>query len=234
MTDRRRGVVGLDADDTLWDNEPLFRDTQERFREMLVRHAPGPDIDAHLLEVERRNLALFGYGVKGFTLSLIESAIELTNGRIDAREIEQVLSWGRDMIAHPVELLDGVDEAVPELAARYRVLIITKGDLLHQESKVARSGLVDVVDGVEIVAEKDVDTYRRILDRRGVDPGRFVMAGNSVRSDVAPVLDIGGYAVHIPSGVTWALEHVDGHDGAFPVLSTIRELPAAVAEILGR
>lgn len=237
MTRRRVEVVGLDGDDTLWHNEQLFVDTQERFCELL---APHVDLDhaalhARLLEVERRNLDTFGYGVKAFTLSLIETAIEVTDGELPGRDVQAILDLGRELHDHPVQLLDGVPEAVDALTDRYRVMIVTKGDLLHQESKVARSGLAEHLWGVEVVSEKDVPTYRRVLDRNRVDPGTFVMVGNSVRSDVLPVLELGGRAVHIPYHVTWELEHAepDPERHEFPVLASIHDLPACIDALAG-
>jgi len=229
-------VVALDGDDTLWHSEQLFVDTQASFRDLVAPYVDVDDahLDTMLLEVERRNLPTFGYGVKAFTLSLLETAIEITKGEIPAVRLQAVLDLGKVLLDHPVQLLDGVPEAVDELTDRYRVMIITKGDLLHQETKVVRSGLEEVLWRVEIVSEKDEATYRRILDRHDVDPASFVMVGNSVRSDVLPVLALGGHAVHIPYHVTWDLEHVDPDpDHAFPVLGSIRELPACVAAIEG-
>lgn len=226
-------VVALDGDDTLWHSEHLFVDTQDRFRDLVRPYVDVDDaeLDARLLDVERRNLPLFGYGVKAFTLSLVETAIEVTEGRIPGRELQSVLELGKVLLDHPVELLEGVQEAVEGLSRRHRVMVITKGDLLHQETKVARSGLAELLWRVEIVSEKDEPTYRRVLERHEVDPARFVMVGNSVRSDVLPVLAIGGRAVHVPYSVTWALEHAepdpDLHD--FPVLSSCKELPACIA-----
>lgn len=229
-------VVALDGDDTLWHSEQLFVDTQASFRELVAPYVDVDEahLDALLLEVERRNLPTFGYGVKAFTLSLIETAIEVTKGEIPAARLQAVLDLGRVLLDHPVQLLDGVPEAVDELTDRYRVMVITKGDLLHQETKVVRSGLEEVLWRVEIVSEKDEATYRRILDRHGIDPATFVMVGNSVRSDVLPVIALGGHAVHIPYHVTWDLEHVDPHpDHVFPVLSSIRELPACIRDLDG-
>jgi putative hydrolase of the HAD superfamily len=225
-------VIALDGDDTLWHSEHLFVDTQDRFRD-LVR--PYVDLDDHalderLLEVERRNLPVFGYGVKAFTLSLVETAIEVTEGRIPGADLQAVLELGKVLIDHPVDLLDGVREAVDSLTDRYRVMVITKGDLLHQETKVARSGLDELFWRVEVVSEKDEATYRRIFERLDIDPATFVMVGNSVRSDVLPVLALGGRAVHVPYAVTWTLEQAepdpDLHD--FPVLASIAELPACI------
>ncbi|MFZ6004675.1 MAG: HAD family hydrolase [Actinomycetota bacterium] len=225
-------VIALDGDDTLWHSEQLFVDTQTAFRELLAPYVDMDDeaLDARLVEVERRNLPTFGYGVKAFTLSLLETAIEVTGGAIPSKHLQSVLDLGKLLLDHPVQLLDGVLEAVDELTDRYRVMVLTKGDLLHQESKVARSGLAELFWQVEIVSEKDEATYRRVLERWSLDPATFVMVGNSVRSDVLPVLAIGARAVHVPYHVTWALEHVEPHpDHDFPVLSSMAELPACIA-----
>jgi len=224
-------VIALDGDDTLWHSEQLFVDTQARFRELVAPYVDVDEahLDALLLEVERRNLPTFGYGVKAFTLSLVETAIEVTDGDIPASRLQAILDLGRVLMDHPVQLLDGVAEAVDALTDRYRVMIITKGDLLHQESKIARSGLDHLLWQAEVVSEKDERTYRRILERHGIDPATFVMVGNSVRSDVLPVLALGGHAVHIPYHVTWALEEVEPDpDRAFAVLGSIRELPGHI------
>jgi putative hydrolase of the HAD superfamily len=225
-------VIALDGDDTLWHSEHLFVDTQDRFRDLVRPYVDLDDagIDERTLEVERRNLPVFGYGVKAFTLSLVETAIEVTEGRIRGADLQAVLDLGKVLIDHPVDLLDGVREAVDALTDTYRVMVITKGDLLHQETKVARSGLDELFWRVEIVSEKDEATYTRIFQRHAIDPSTFVMVGNSVRSDVLPVLALGGRAVHVPYTVTWALEHAeadpDVHD--FPVLTSLAELPACI------
>jgi putative hydrolase of the HAD superfamily len=201
-------VVGLDGDDTLWHNETRFNVTQADLRDLLHRHVPDADVHAHLAETEMKNLGMYGYGVKSFTLSMIETAIQLTQGRIPASDLEVILGWGKRMLMEPTELLDGVEDALRELNQRYDLLLITKGDLFDQESKLARSGLGDLFSGVEIVSEKNVDAYRAILSRRGIMADEFVMVGNSLRSDVVPVLELGAPAVHIPYQVTWHHEHV--------------------------
>lgn len=201
-------VVALDGDDTLWHNETRFNVTQGELRDLLRRHLPDADVDAHLAETEMKNLAMYGYGVKAFTLSMIETAIELTKGKIPATDLEVILGWGKRMLMEPTELLEGVETALLQLGKRYDLLLITKGDLFDQESKLARSGLAGLFLGVEIVSEKNVDSYRRILERRGIKPEEFVMVGNSLRSDVAPVLELGARAVHIPYHVTWHHEHL--------------------------
>jgi putative hydrolase of the HAD superfamily len=223
-------VVGLDGDDTLWRNEEYFSASQQAFRDLLAPYVNGDiDVDERLEAKERSNLELFGYGVKGFTLSLIETAIEVTGGRISGDVVQALLDLGKGMLQQPVQLIDGVAETVPLLAERYRLIVITKGDLWNQEQKLARSDLADLMWGVEIVAEKDLATYRRILRRYDVDPATFVMVGNSVRSDILPVLEAGGRAVHIPHELTWALERAE-HDGSVPTLDTIKELPAWLEE----
>lgn len=201
-------VVGLDGDDTLWHNETRFGSTQGEFRDLLHRHVPDADVDKHLAESEMRNLGMYGYGIKSFTLSMIETAIQLTEGRIPATDLEVILGWGKRMLLEPTELLDGVEPAVRELSGQYDLLLITKGDLFDQESKLARSGLADMFLGVEIVSEKNINSYQGILKRRGIKADEFVMVGNSLRSDIVPVLELGARAVHIPYHVTWHHELV--------------------------
>ena len=225
-------TVGLDGDDTLWDSESHFAVTTKRFTDLLEPWLPNVGFaEERLIEVERRNLGLLGYGVKAFTLSMIETAIEVSGGEVPTAFIQQILEWNRELLDHPVELLDGVADTVAALSRTYRLLLITKGDLFHQESKVARSGLVDAFDGIEIISEKDVATYRRILDRHAVRPEEFVMVGNSVRSDVLPVLELGGRAIHIPYHVTWALEQVETDDSehSFDSIGSLRDVPAVLS-----
>jgi putative hydrolase of the HAD superfamily len=227
--------IGLDADDTLWHSETIFAVTQERFTALVAPFVEDPsDLERRLLECESSNLALFGYGIKGFTLSMIETAIEVTDGAIPADALRVLLDIGKEMLAHPVDLLDGVAETVAELrAAGYKLLVITKGDLLHQESKVAASGLVPHFHGIEVVSEKDPDTYARILTRYGIAPSEFVMVGNSVRSDILPALAIGARAVHIPYVITWGHEHAEADEGSYAVMASIRDLPAWLASGAG-
>ena len=201
-------VVGLDGDDTLWHNETRFNLTQAELSDLLRRHVPGAGVESHLADVEMKNLGLYGYGVKAFTLSMIETAIQITDRRIPAADIEVILGWGKRMLMEPTELLDGVEPTLKELGKRYDLLLITKGDIFDQESKLARSGLAGLFLGVEILSEKNVDSYRGVLKRRGIKPEEFVMVGNSLRSDVLPVLGLGARAVHIPYHVTWHHELV--------------------------
>jgi putative hydrolase of the HAD superfamily len=221
-------VVGIDADDTLWHNETYFADAQATFVQILAPWTPeGEDVLALHDATERANLELFGYGIKGFTLSMVETAIEVSRGEVSTSAIAELIRLGKQMLAHPVELLEGVAEAVEDLATTHRLVLITKGDLIHQETKIARSGLADRFERVEIVSEKDPPTYKAILDRMEVAPDRFLMAGNSVKSDVLPVLELGGHAVHVPYAITWSHEVVEPHeDHAFPVLESLTDLAA--------
>src|SRR5882762_7636980 len=170
-------VVGLDGDDTLWHNETRFNVTQGELRDLLRRHVPDSDVDAHLADTEMRNLGLYGYGVKAFTLSMLETAIQLTDGRIPAEDLKVILGWGKRMLTEPTELLDGVQQTLLALSGRYSLLLITKGDLFDQESKLARSGLGELFAGVEILRDKTVDSYRSLLKRRRISPEQFLMVG---------------------------------------------------------
>lgn len=229
-------VVAFDGDDTLWHSESHFVDAHQRFCALLAPYVDDPArIDDQVIATERQNLDLYGYGSKAFTLSLIETAIMLTEGRVTADEISAILELGKRLLDHPVELLDGVEEVVDEMAASgRRLIIVTKGDLFHQEAKVAGSGLADRFERVEIVSEKDVTTYRRVMDAVGVEPSRFFMVGNSVKSDVLPVVELGGHAAHLPYTFTWEFEHVPDADAArqgFHELASIHDLPALVESL---
>ena len=221
-------VVGLDADDTLWHSEDGFHDITERYLDLVGPYADGQDradVMANLAAVERMNLGHFGYGVKAFTLTMVEAAIDVTDGRIPTTALPAIVALGKELLARPVELLPGVAETVPRLAETHRLLLITKGDLLHQERKIEQCGLAHHFEELEIVTEKDPDTYARILHEHDVSPERFLMVGNSVKSDVLPVLAIGARAVHIPYEFLWAEEHAE-HDGTVPELRSITQLPA--------
>lgn len=222
-------TIGFDGDDTLWHNESLFSMTQDRFRALLAHAADPTDLDCRLLEAERANLRVYGYGIKGFVLSMIETAIAITDGKVAARDLQSLIDFGKAMLDHPVELLPGVAEVVEALASRYRLVLITKGDLFDQESKIARSGLSELFHAVEIVSEKDPATYRRVMDRHGIDPARFLMVGNSVRSDILPVLAAGAHAVHIPYAITWAHEEAEVPDDHYRRLDSVSDLPALLA-----
>lgn len=227
-------TIGFDADDTLWQNEAFFRLTQSRFVMLLADFAEAEHLDERLLSAERRNLGHYGYGVKGFVLSMIETAIEVTAGAVPASVISELMAAGRDMLRHPIDLLPHAAEAVAALAKDYRVILITKGDLLDQERKLAQSGLGDLFDGVEIVSDKTAPIYKTLFDRHGDGAVRGLMVGNSLKSDVLPMLAAGGYGVHVPHGLTWALEAADpplGHRRfhSLPDLGSLPDLVASVA-----
>ncbi|MDQ8029983.1 MAG: HAD hydrolase-like protein [Brevundimonas sp.] len=225
-------TVGLDADDTLWHNETIFRLTHDRFADLLAQHGDRDTIEARLAEVERRNLRLYGYGVKGFTLSMIETAMELTGGEAPPSVVREILAAGREMLAHPVETLPGVDEALAALSEKYRLVLITKGDLMDQERKVAASGLGELFAAVEIVSEKTAGTYTQVFSRHGTGADEAVMVGNSMKSDVLPALEAGAFAVHIPYAITWAHELADAPEGhaRYGALDNIDALPGWIAE----
>lgn len=202
-------TIAFDADDTLWHNETLFAVTSEEIGALLAPYAQGETLHRRLVETERRNLHLFGYGVKGFTLSMIESAIEVSEGRVTAHEIQAILDAGKKLLAHPIELLPEVRPTLESLALHYNLMMITKGDLFHQESRIAMSGLGDLFSAVEVVSEKNAESYQKIFRRYHLSTDNFVMVGNSVKSDILPVLEIGARAIHIPYEITWELELAD-------------------------
>ncbi len=221
-------MVGFDADDTLWQNETFFRLTQARFTELLADHAEQDHLSERLLEAERRNLGHYGFGVKGFVLSMIETAIEVTEGRVPASAIAEIMAAGREMLSHPIELLPHARTAVEAAADRHPVLLITKGDLLDQERKLAQSGLGDLFHGVEIVSDKTAGVYRRVFQRHGAGPETALMVGNSLKSDVLPVIEAGGWGVHVPHGLTWELDRADPPEG-HPRFRTLPDLGALTA-----
>ncbi len=206
-------TIGFDADDTLWHNERHFHLTQARFEQLLAAHADTENLHERILEAERRNIGHYGYGAKSFTLSLVETAIEITNGDVPATVIAEILAAGRELMAFPVECFTGVAETLSQLGERYRLVVITKGDLFDQERKLAQSGLGDLFHGVEIVSEKSPETYTKIFERHGTGAEYAMMVGNSLKSDVVPALQAGSWGVHIPHELTWALEHADEPTG---------------------
>lgn len=227
-------LIGFDADDTLWHNERLYLETRDRYVELLSEYHTAEWIEERLYETEVRNLHHFGYGIKSFTLSMIETAIELTEGRITATQIREIVDFAKHMVEQPVKLLEGAEDAVRELARTYRLTLITKGDLFDQESKVARSGLGDYFHHVEVVSEKGPEIYRQILDRLEVDPEKFLMVGNSLKSDIIPVLDIGCRAIHVPYETTWKHEEVAREEiGSYRYLTAaaIEEVPSLISRL---
>jgi len=228
-------TVAFDADDTLWHNEHLFQDTQKKLEAIVQRYRPGEDIHDALFAVEMRNLQLFGYGIKGFTLSMVEAAIQLTEGRVTAPEVHEIVQLGKTMMQAPVDLLDGVEDCLAAVCGRYRVILITKGDIVDQTSKIERSGLADCFEQVEIVPRKDAAIYRAIFARHGIEPARCVMVGNSMPSDVLPMLELGGHGVHVPYALLWAHEAHDEDPVSerFHRLQRLSELPALLERLAG-
>jgi putative hydrolase of the HAD superfamily len=226
-------TIGFDADDTLWQNETFFRLTQDRFVQLLADHADADHLAERLEAAERRNLGHYGFGVKGFTLSMIETAIEVTEGRVPASVIGEIVTSGREMLEHPIELLPHVRTTVAALASQYRVILVTKGDLLDQERKLAHSGLGDLFHGVEIVSHKTAHAYRTIFARHGTGADQAMMVGNSLKSDVIPALEAGSWGVHVPHDLTWALEAADPPQGhrRFHTLDTLAALPDLIARL---
>jgi putative hydrolase of the HAD superfamily len=227
-------LIAFDADDTLWHNERLFIDVQARFLELLARHTDSDIIEQRLYETEVSNLGHYGYGVKSFTLSMIETAIDLTDGRITGADVESILQLGREMLLAPVDLLDGVADVIAELGEDNDLMVLTKGDLLDQETKIARSGLGDFFSHVEVVSRKDRGTYEDVLAAHGLSAPEFVMVGNSLKSDIVPVVEMGGHAIFVPYESTWEHEHVSAEHLAgtrFHTAADIRAVPAVIATL---
>ncbi|NAZ37918.1 HAD family hydrolase [Rubellimicrobium sp. CFH 75288] len=229
----RAWTIGFDADDTLWHNERFFRMTEDRFAQLLAPHMEGGALRARLLEAERRNLGLYGFGIKGFVLSMIETAVEVTDGRVPGDVVGEILAMGRDMLAHPIELLPHARQAVEAARLVGEVVLVTKGDLLDQERKLAQSGLGDLFDAVEIVSDKSPATYLRIFARHGARDA--MMIGNSLKSDVIPALAAGAWGVHVPSsGPEWALEAAEPPQDhpRFRAIRDLGEVPDLLSDLM--
>lgn len=227
----REWTIGFDADDTLWHNERFFRITQDRFAALLSDFAEPDHLQERLLAAERRNLGQYGFGIKGFVLSMIETAIEVTQAQVSAQVISDLVQAGREMLAHPIELMPGARAAVEALAGRGDLVLITKGDLLDQERKLAQSGLGEMFDAVEIVSDKTAATYARVFGRHA--GRRAGMVGNSLRSDVMPAIAAGGWGIHVPHDLTWEIEAAEVPSGhpRFRTIASLEDLPALLDEI---
>lgn len=226
-------TIGFDADDTLWHSERAFRLTEDRFAELLADYVDASNLSRRLLETEKRNLHYYGFGRKGFVLSMIETAIDVTEGQVPTAILRDLIELGREMAARPIEILPGVRETLERTAERYRIVLITKGDLLDQEQKLARSGLGELFQAVEIVSDKSPLTYQRVFARHGDGPDRSMMVGNSLRSDIIPAMEAGSWGVFIPHELTWAMEHGEVPQDAlrFRQLERIGELPGLLDDI---
>ncbi len=201
-------VIGFDADDTLWVNETYFRDTEEKFAELLDQFETKNQVDQELFKMEMENLELYGYGIKGFMLSMIECSLKLSNNRIRQATIADILNLGKEMILRPVELLEGVREVLEKLSGQYRLIVLTKGDLLDQERKLDKSGLSQYFHHVEVLSDKKPENYQNLLDHLKIPVAEFLMIGNSLKSDVLPIMQLGAQAIHVPFHTTWAHEEV--------------------------
>jgi putative hydrolase of the HAD superfamily len=226
-------TIGIDADDTLWQSEHFFKLTQTHFAELLADYAEPSDLGRKLLAAEKKNLQIYGFGIKGFVLSMIETAIEITDGEVPTPIIQRILAAGHEMLAHPVLPLPNVRETLENLSQHYRLILITKGDLFDQERKLAGSGLGELFHAIEIVSEKAEHTYQRIFDRHGQGPDRAMMVGNSLRSDIIPAIAVGSWGVFIPHDLTWEHEHAEmplGHP-RFRQIEKFRELVGLIEMI---
>jgi putative hydrolase of the HAD superfamily len=219
-------VVAFDADDTLWVNEPYFRETEIKFCQLLEAFLPASEVEKQLLKIEIQNLPMYGYGIKGFMLSMVETALKVSNHQISIKTIEQILEYGKEMLEKPIDLLDGVNDVLKNLKKEYRLVVATKGDLLDQERKLQKSGLASYFHHIEIMSEKREADYSKLIKHLDIAPDAFLMVGNSLKSDILPVLNIGGHAIHIPFHTTWILEKVDIQitNPNFKHVDTIRQI----------
>lgn len=202
-------IITFDADDTLWENEPFFRENEQRFCELVNEYADNKQILETLLKNEVKTLPIYGYGIKGFVLSMIETALELSNNQVSGNTIEKIVQLGKEQLSYPVKLIDGVEDTLSTLRGNYTLVMATKGDLTDQERKIEKSGLKKYFSHIEIMSEKNESGYQSLINRLQVSPDKFLMVGNSLKSDIIPVLSIGGYAAHIPFYTTWEHERVD-------------------------
>ncbi|EDY82864.1 haloacid dehalogenase-like hydrolase, putative [Verrucomicrobiia bacterium DG1235] len=231
---RRITTIAFDADDTLWHNENLFEEHHRKYCQLLSEYHDAQTVETTLFRTEMRNLELYGYGVKSFTLSSIETAIKLTDGAIPAEELRRIIDFGKDMLAHPVEVFEGVPEVLQTLSQDYQLILITKGDLRDQERKIAKSGLSQHFEHLEVVSEKNIEDYARLFRKRHIDPAEILMVGNSLKSDILPILELGGSGVHIPYHLTWEHERIEDPPhthNRFHELKSIAQLPALLISL---
>tara|TARA_R110001592_G_scaffold69068_2_gene211682 strand:+ start:1143 stop:1841 length:699 start_codon:yes stop_codon:yes gene_type:complete len=219
-------VIGFDADDTLWVNETYFRDTENKFADLLEKYETKNKIDQELFKTEIKNLDLYGYGIKGFMLSMIECALDLSNNEVSSKTIGAMLDLGKEMIAQPVELLNGVEEVLKSLKDKYRLIVLTKGDLLDQERKLEKSGLSEYFHHVEVLSDKKEKNYSDLLEHLQILPSEFLMIGNSLKSDVLPLVEIGARAIHVPFHTTWEHEKVKDpiENNGYMTISTLTDI----------
>ncbi len=204
-------VIAFDADDTLWVNEPYFQETEKKFCNLLEDYLPHHTISQELFKTEMNNLALYGYGVKGFMLSMVETALKVSDKTLNLAIIEKAIQYGKELLDKPIEMLEGVEDVLKALSGKYKLVVATKGDLLDQERKLKKSGIEHYFHHTEIMSDKKQSDYKKLIKHLDIQPKEFMMIGNSIKSDVLPVLEIGGHAVHVPYHTTWAHEHVEAN-----------------------
>lgn len=224
-------VIAFDADDTLWVNEPYFQETERKFCALLEDYIPHHTVSKELFKIEVQNLPLYGYGIKGYILSMIEAALSISNKTISIGIIEKILDCGKELLNKPIEMLDGVEDALKALSVKYRLVVATKGDLLDQERKLKKSGIEHYFHHVEIMSDKQETDYVDLIRHLDIKPEEFMMIGNSIKSDILPVLSVGGYAVHVPYHTTWAHEHVE-NKVEHPRFRHIQHINEIVPELL--
>jgi len=220
-------VIGFDADDTLWVNETYFREAEIQFAKLMAPYETANKVDQELFKMEMTNLPLYGYGVKGFVLSMVEMALELSNGSVSNETIKDILDIGKDMLNKPVELLNGIEEVLEGLSNNYKLILATKGDLLDQERKLEKSGLLKHFHHIEILSDKKEANYTKLLAHLDINPNEFLMVGNSLKSDILPLIHIGAHAIHIPFHTTWAHEQVtmdQANNKAYKTLSSVLDI----------
>jgi putative hydrolase of the HAD superfamily len=229
----RLTTIALDADDTLWQNEQFFRITEKRFIALLRDYTDMPDLNERLIQATARNLAFYGFGAKGFTLSMVETALDVTNHRVPGNVIAEIMAAGRELLNFPIETLPYVDQALDQLQEQYRLILITKGDLFDQERKLAASGLAEFFAAIEVVSDKTEATYRHIFERHTEGPDHTIMVGNSLKSDILPALAAGAYAAYVPHDLTWFYEHADEpeNEPRYLRLDHIGQLPAELIRL---
>ncbi|WP_405606037.1 HAD family hydrolase [Polaribacter sp. Asnod1-A03] len=224
-------VIAFDADDTLWVNETYFRDAEHQFAKLLAKYETENKIDQELFKKEIDNLPLYGYGIKGFVLSMVESALELSNYQVSQKTIESILNIGKEMLEKPIELLDGIETVLEKLQGKYKLIVATKGDLLDQERKLEKSNLLKYFHHIEVMSDKKVKDYQKLINHLDIKPSEFLMIGNSLKSDILPLIEIGASAIHVPFHTTWAHEEVNDNqksDVAYKTLTNITELVSLI------
>jgi len=220
-------VIGFDADDTLWENEPYYRETEDKFCELLKEYLPKDKINQELFDTEIKNLELYGFGIKAFTLSLVETAIRISDAKVPASTIKTIIELGKDQLNKPNHLLDGVSDVLEVLKGNYKLIVATKGDLLDQEKKLKKSNLLKYFHHIEIMSDKQMDNYKDLIKHLDIEPHELLMVGNSLKSDIVPILELGGYGVYIPFHVTWQHEYHDEEEiknDRFYKVNSIKEL----------